>query len=94
MTTQTTHTIVVYGQPGCMQCKATTRLLDKQGAPYEYVDVMEDQAAGDQLRAEGVLSLPVVKVLEPAGTVVASWTGFRAERLKALAAGADPATLV
>lgn len=94
MDNQTTHTTVVYGQPGCMQCKTTTRLLDKLGAPYTYVDVLEDTAAGDRLRAEGALSLPVVEVLEPAGNVVASWTGFREQRLRAVAHGTvDPAQL-
>ena len=33
-------TITVYSKPGCVQCQATMRKLDKRGAAYEVRDVI------------------------------------------------------
>ena len=84
-------TVTVYGQPGCMPCKATTRRLDRAGVPYTYVDVTTDPAGSRAVRDHGYSSTPVVEVVRqtstPAGLErdVTVWHGYRPEYLDALA---------
>ena len=75
-------TITVYTKPACVQCNATYKALDKQGLPYEVVDITEVPEARDYVMALGYLQAPVV---------VAGgdhWSGFRPDRIRALAATA------
>lgn len=75
--------ITVYTKPACVQCNATYRALDNQGIAYEKVDITLDSEARDYVMALGYLQAPVV--------VVGSdehWSGFRPDRIKALAASA------
>lgn len=84
-------TVTVYGQPGCMPCKHTTRRLDRAGVPYTYVDVTTDPAAFQAVRDMGYKSTPVVEVVRHPSTPdglerdVTVWHGFRPEYLDALA---------
>lgn len=77
------YDVIVYSQPGCMPCKATTRKLDKLGVEYTVTDVTADDAAATHVRAEGWQSTPVVEVVR-GGEVVAAWSGFRNDALNAL----------
>ncbi|PFG28099.1 glutaredoxin-like protein NrdH [Corynebacterium renale] len=72
--------ITVYTKPACMQCTMTTRELDKAGLDYNLVDISVDDAARDYVMALGYLAAPVVEVDGE------HWSGFRPERLHALAA--------
>lgn len=75
-------TITVYTKPACVQCNATYKALDKQGLPYEVVDITEVPEARDYVMALGYLQAPVV---------VAGgdhWSGFRPDRIRALATAA------
>ena len=71
--------ITVYTKPACVQCTATKRALDKAGLEYTTVDITEDAAAADHLKALGFLSAPVVITDDDA------WTGYRPDSVKALA---------
>ena len=71
--------VVVYSQPGCTRCTATMRMMTKLGVPFDVVDIRQDHAAADRLRAMGYLETPVVEV----GDV--SWSGFRPDAIKELA---------
>ena len=71
--------ITVYTKPACVQCTATYKALDKQGIVYETVDITLDSEARDYVMALGYLQAPVVV----AGTQ--HWSGFRPDRIKALA---------
>lgn len=71
--------ITVYSKPLCVQCDATKRALDKADIAYELVDVTEDAAALEKIKALGYLQAPVVI----AG--VDHWSGFRPEKLRTLA---------
>ena len=73
-------TITVYSKPRCVQCTATYRALDKAGLSYETVDISLDVAALDQVRSLGYAQAPVVV----AGGE--HWSGFRPDKIKALAA--------
>ncbi|MFY2858652.1 MULTISPECIES: redoxin NrdH [unclassified Mycobacterium] len=71
--------ITVYSKPACVQCTATQKALDKQGLAYEKVDITLDPEARDYVMALGYLQAPVVV----AGND--HWSGFRPDRIKALA---------
>ena len=71
--------ITVYTKPACVQCTATYKALDKQGIDYETVDITLDSEARDYVMALGYLQAPVVV------TGDAHWSGFRPDRIKALA---------
>lgn len=72
-------TVTVYTKPGCVQCTATFRALDKAGVAFEAVDLSEDPAALDFVMALGYLQAPVVIVGDD------HWGGYRPERLRMIA---------
>jgi glutaredoxin-like protein NrdH len=72
-------TITVYTKPACVKCTATYKALDKQGITYDTVDISLDTEARDYVMALGYLQAPVVV------TENQHWSGFRADRIKALA---------
>lgn len=74
--------ITVYTKPACVQCNATYKALDKQGIEYNIVDITEDPAARDYVVGLGYLQAPVIV----AGDT--HWSGFRPDRIKALASAA------
>lgn len=74
--------IIVYTKPSCVQCSATYRALDKLGIEYTVVDITEDAEALESVKALGYQQAPVV---------IADgehWSGFRPDRIKALALAA------
>ena len=75
-----TSTITVYSKPNCVQCNATYRALDKQGLPYEVVDLTQDAEAMESVKALGYQQAPVVFADGD------HWAGFRPDKIKALAA--------
>lgn len=74
--------VVVYEKPGCMQCKSTTRWLDKNNIPYRsrYAPHW-----ADQLKAQGFSSVPVVMV-NKGGDQIKAWSGYRPDQLKSVPA--------
>ncbi|MDI3314190.1 MAG: redoxin NrdH [Mycobacterium sp.] len=74
--------ITVYAKPACVQCTATYKALDQQGIAYEKVDITLDPDARDYVMALGYLQAPVVV----AGND--HWSGFRPDRIRALAGAA------
>ncbi len=74
-----THMVTVYTKPACVQCNATYKALDKQGIEYQVVDISVDDEAREYVMALGHLQAPVVV----AGSD--HWSGFRPDRIKALA---------
>ena len=75
--------IIVYSKPNCVQCSATYRALDKAGLVYRTVDVALDVEALEQVRALGYAQAPVVVAGED------HWSGFRPDKIKALAIAAE-----
>lgn len=73
-------TVTVYTSPGCVQCNATFRALDKAGITYSTVDVSIDTAAVEKLRELGHTQAPVVL------TETDHWSGFRPDKISELAA--------
>lgn len=72
--------ITVYTKPGCQPCKLTIAALEKAGIAYEKRDITEDPNAMEACKALGYMSAPVVVAGDD------HWSGFRPDRIKALAA--------
>ncbi|MFC7402515.1 glutaredoxin-like protein NrdH [Citricoccus sp. GCM10030269] len=72
-------TVTVYSKPACVQCNATYRALDKKGIAYETVDMSQDAAALERVRALGYMQAPVVI------TGAEHWSGFRPDKIDELA---------
>lgn len=72
--------ITVYTKPACVQCNATYKALEKEGLEYSVVDISEDDDARDMVMALGYLQAPVVVAGDE------SWSGFRPDNIKRLAA--------
>lgn len=80
MTTNTTAAkVTVYTKPACVQCTATKKALDKAGIDYNLVDITADDDARDYVIALGHQAAPVVVTGDE------NWSGFRPDRIKALA---------
>lgn len=73
-------TITVYSAAACVQCSATYREMEKQGLFYTVINVDETPAAREDLARLGYRQLPVVTAGE------SHWSGFRPDRIRALAA--------
>ena len=73
-------TITVYTKPRCPQCDATTRTLDRHGAPYNTVDITADRDALEMIVGLGYQQAPVVIAGEE------HWSGFRPDRLTSVSA--------
>lgn len=72
--------ITVYSKPACVQCTATYRALDRLGVAYEVVDVSQDSAALEKVRALGYQQVPVVIAGDE------HWSGFRPDKIGSLQA--------
>lgn len=54
--------ITVYGKPECPQCEMTAKKLDRDGAPYEYKDITQDNAAYQRVTETlGYRQAPVIE---------------------------------
>lgn len=72
-------TVQVYTLPGCVQCKLTMNAMDRQGVPYEPVD-MAIQENLDYAKSLGYMQAPVIV----AGSD--HWSGFRPDLIQQIAA--------
>lgn len=72
--------VIVYSKPNCMQCNFTKKFLEDKNIPFEVRDVMENEAALEEVKSLGFSSLPVVVIdgQEP-------FSGFRPDRLENIA---------
>lgn len=71
-------TVTVYTKPGCVQCNATFKALEKNHISYSKVDVSADEQAREFIQSLGYASVPVVIA---AGD---HWGGFKPDRIKGL----------
>ncbi|MEC5178127.1 glutaredoxin-like protein NrdH [Cryobacterium sp. MP_M5] len=71
--------VVVYTLPECQPCRMTKMKLDQVGVSYTVVDLSQDDAAVEHIKALGHLQAPVVE------TESTSWSGFQPELITALA---------
>ncbi|MEO9249118.1 glutaredoxin family protein [Citricoccus nitrophenolicus] len=78
--------LIVSGTESCVQCNAAKRLLDKENAPYEFIDLEKNPAKLAELRAAGFRQMPVIE------TPTERFTGFDPDRVKRAAAEIRSAT--
>jgi len=78
----TTPTVTVYSTPDCVQCRMTLLALEKAGVGFTVVDAAADVAVRERLRALGYAAAPVVVVDQDPDD---HWSGFRPDRIAALA---------
>ena len=74
--------ITVYTKPGCVQCQATLRALQRGGLEFVTIDITADAQARDFVMSLGYLQAPVVV----AGST--HWGGFRPDRIAEICDGA------
>jgi glutaredoxin-like protein NrdH len=72
--------ITVYTTPACVQCDATVRAFNKQGIPYDVVDISLDTDARNYVMSMGHQQAPVVVAGDQ------TWSGYRPDRIDALRA--------
>lgn len=71
--------ITVYSLPNCVQCDQTKRLLEKNNLEYTEIDLSTNKEAAEYVLSLGYKSAPVVFANDD------HWSGFRIEKIKALA---------
>jgi glutaredoxin-like protein NrdH len=75
--------VTIYTIPACIQCKLSINELVVAGVEHTVIDISKDSSARDYIISLGYLQAPVVV----AGAM--HWSGFRVERLRALAVAAN-----
>lgn len=71
---------IVYTTTQCMQCNMTKTQMDKLGVKYKVVEVAKDDVdQKNKFKEMGHKSFPVVVTGED------DWSGFRMEKIRALA---------
>jgi len=71
---------VVYTKPDCQPCRMTKRKLDSAGIYYTTVDVTQDPAALEFVKALGYTGAPVVYVSAIEGDT--HWYGLRKDLIE------------
>ena len=77
--------IIIYTRNNCVQCHATKRAMESRGMVFEMVNIDQQPAAAETLRAQGFRQLPVVIAGET------RWSGFRPDMINRLSAQAASA---
>ena len=68
--------ITTFSKNNCMQCKMTKKLLDKEGADYQEINIDERPEMIDYVKDLGFSAAPVIK----AGDII--FSGFQPAKLK------------
>ncbi|VUW93426.1 Glutaredoxin-like protein NrdH [Streptococcus pasteurianus] len=68
--------ITIFSKNNCMQCKMTKKLLDKEGADYQEINIDERPEMIDYVKDLGYSAAPVIK----AGDII--FSGFQPAKLK------------
>jgi glutaredoxin-like protein NrdH len=75
--------VTVYSTPDCVQCRLTYLALEQAGVAYTVVDLAQDAEARRHVTRDlGHTTAPVVVV---DGDPAVHWSGFRRDRIAALA---------
>ena len=78
--------LTIYTKPHCQPCAATKRMAARVGLAYEEIDVSADAGALEFIVGLGYQEAPVVVAGEQ------SWSGYRPDLIKALAASKEEQT--
>lgn len=72
--------VTVITMPNCTACKASIRVLNNLGITYSTIDITENPDMLDKIKNMGHAQAPVIIAGDE------SWSGFRPDRIKELAA--------
>ena len=72
--------VTIYSLPNCVQCESTKKFLSRKSIEFIDIDMSENPEALKRVRELGFTQAPVVEFGEE------KWSGFRIDRLNALAA--------
>lgn len=72
--------ITIYGQPNCQPCRLARKQLDKEGIPYDYVDLTQRPDKLEQFKAQGLQATPIIE------TPTERFTGLQPNRIQQAAA--------
>jgi glutaredoxin len=53
------ESFLIYGKPNCTYCDQAKSLLDSQGIPYTYVDIVEQNLV-EWIKGQGFRTVPVI----------------------------------
>lgn len=73
-------TITVYSAPGCKQCRATKKHIERRGMTYNEIDISTNEEAREFILEQGFQQVPVVDLGN--GDM---FYGFRPDRIDAVA---------
>lgn len=73
--------IEVLSLENCVQCKATTRALDKTSTEYKKTNMSQDLEAHKLATSLGYRQAPVVLIRDDDGEIVDHWSGFDADKI-------------
>ena len=73
--------IIIYSKPDCGACDTTKAWLDSNNLEYTSVDAYEDVDAFREIKEQGFMGFPVVKVGDSWDN---SWSGFDYQKLNEL----------
>lgn len=81
--------IIVYSKQYCVQCNQTKKTLTQKGLEYEeiMIDDTENETILENLKSEGFLQAPIVKVIREDGVVLDKWSGFNPEKINNIRKG-------
>ena len=71
--------VQLFTKPNCQPCKATKRVLNSKGVPYEEIDMSTNEDAREMVKRMGFMQAPVIITDDD------SWSGFNPAKLGALA---------
>lgn len=74
-------TIELLSKPACVQCTASKRALDSNGADYTITDLTQDADALATAKGLGYLQAPVMVIRDAANNIIDHWSGFRPEKI-------------
>lgn len=77
--------VTVLTKPGCAQCNATYRALEKKEIPYQSSDVYQDPNSMQIVQDLGYMQMPVVVVRDENGEIIQHWSGLNKENIAGLA---------
>jgi glutaredoxin-like protein NrdH len=76
--------VVVYTKNNCQRCRMTKRSLTAKGVDFDEVNVEDEPSAADRLRDMGFREMPIVDETG-AGDKAEMWSGYRVDKIAALA---------
>lgn len=71
-------TVTVWSRPGCVQCEATVRHLNRCQVDHQVRNLDEDPSQLQEFVDAGIRQAPIVQ------TATATWSGYRPDLIAAL----------